>query len=72
MVGQLKSLINLPGLDASMKSIAEKIENEIRITPEEGLMLFEKGSLSTLGAMANFIREKRHGNFTYFNRNFHI
>ena len=22
--------------------------------------------------MANFIREKRHGNFTYFNRNFHI
>jgi aminodeoxyfutalosine synthase len=35
-------------------------------------MLFEKGSLSTLGAMANFIREKRHGNFTYFNRNFHI
>ncbi len=72
MVGQLKSLINLPGLDASMKSIAEKIENEIRITPEEGLMLFEKGSLSTLGAMANFIRERRHGNFTYFNRNFHI
>jgi aminodeoxyfutalosine synthase len=72
MVGQLKSLINLPGLDTSMKLIAEKIENEIRITPEEGLMLFEKGSLSTLGAMANFIRERRHGNFTYFNRNFHI
>lgn len=72
MVGQLKSAIDLPGLDASMKLIAEKIENEIRITPEEGLMLFEKGSLATLGAMANFIREKRHGNFTYFNRNFHI
>jgi aminodeoxyfutalosine synthase len=72
MVGQLKSLINLPGLDTSMKLIAEKIENEIRITHEEGLMLFEKGSLSTLGAMANFIRERRHGNFTYFNRNFHI
>jgi aminodeoxyfutalosine synthase len=72
MEGQLNSLINLPGLDASMKSIAEKIENEIRITPEEGLMLFEKGSLSTLGALANFIRERRHGNFTYFNRNFHI
>lgn len=72
MVGQLKSLIDLPGLDTSMKLIAEKIENEIRITPDEGLMLFEKGSLATLGAMANFIREKRHGNFTYFNRNFHI
>jgi aminodeoxyfutalosine synthase len=72
MAGQLKRLVDLPGLDASMKSIAEKIENQIRITPEEGLFLFEKGSLATLGAMANYIREKRHGNFTYFNRNFHI
>jgi len=72
MAGQLKRLVDLPGLDASMKSIAEKIENQIRITPEEGLFLFEKGSLATLGAMANYIREKRHGNYTYFNRNFHI
>jgi aminodeoxyfutalosine synthase len=72
MSGQLNSLIQLPGLDSSMQSIAEKIENQIRITPEEGLMLFEKGSLATLGAMANFIRERKHGNYTYFNRNFHI
>jgi aminodeoxyfutalosine synthase len=72
MSGQMKSLLQLPGLDSSMLSIAEKIENQIRITPEEGLMLFEKGSLATLGAMANFIRERKHGNHTYFNRNFHI
>jgi aminodeoxyfutalosine synthase len=72
MLGQLNNLMQLPGLDSSMKSIAEKIENQIRITPEEGLMLFEKGSLATLGAMANFIRERKHGNHTYFNRNFHI
>lgn len=72
MTGQLKSLKNLPGLDTEMKSIAEKIENQVRISPEEGLMLFEKGSLATLGAMANYIRERKHGNNTYFNRNFHI
>jgi hypothetical protein len=48
MSGHLKSLMQLPGLDSSMQSIAEKIENQIRITPEEGLMLFEKGSLATL------------------------
>lgn len=72
MSGQLKSLMQLPGLDNFMLSIAEKIENQIRITPEEGLMLFEKGSLAALGAMANFIRERKHGNYTYFNRNFHI
>jgi len=72
MTGQTKSLNNLPGLDTDMKSIAEKIENQVRISPEEGLMLFEKGSLSTLGVMANYVRERKHGNYTYFNRNFHI
>ena len=72
MTGQQKSLLELPGLNAEMKAVAEKIENQVRITPEEGLMLFEKGSLAALGAMANFIRERKHGNYTYFNRNFHI
>ncbi len=72
MTGQQKCLIELPGLNAEMKAVAEKIENQVRITPEEGLMLFEKGSLAALGAMANFIRERKHGNYTYFNRNFHI
>jgi aminodeoxyfutalosine synthase len=56
MTGQMKSLKDLPGLDPEIKSIAEKIENQVRISPEEGLMLFEKGSLATLGAMANYIR----------------
>lgn len=72
MTGQQKSLIELPGLNAEMKAVAEKIENQVRITPEEGLILFEKGSLAALGAMANYIRERKHGNYTYFNRNFHI
>ncbi len=35
-------------------------------------MLFEKGSLAFVGALANFIRERQHGDVTYFNRNFHI
>ena len=45
---------------------------EQRITDEEGILLFEKGSLPFVGALANFIRERKHGNTTYFNRNFHI
>ena len=72
MSGKMNSLLQLPGLNPGMQLIAEKIENQIRITPDEGLMLFEKGSLATLGAMANYIRERKHGNYTYFNRNFHI
>jgi aminodeoxyfutalosine synthase len=53
-------------------SIAEKIINKERINKEEGLLLFEKASLSYLGSLANFVRERLHGHTTYFNRNFHI
>ena len=58
--------------DAELKSIGEKVLNGLRITQDEGIILFEKASLSFAGALANFVREKLHGNKTYFNRNFHI
>ncbi len=35
-------------------------------------MLYEKAPLPFVGALANWVREQRHGNKTYFNRNFHI
>jgi len=59
-------------VDKGLISIAEKVKNNERITDEEGLLLFEKGSLPFVGALANFIRERLHGDKTYFNRNFHI
>ncbi|HVU59119.1 MAG TPA: aminofutalosine synthase MqnE [Puia sp.] len=55
-----------------LEQIGEKILADQRITPEEGILLFEEGALSYLGALANHVRERRHGNKTYFNRNFHI
>ena len=58
--------------DAGHKSIAQKVKNKERITNAECLLLFEKGSLAFVGALANFIRERLHGDRTYFNRNFHI
>jgi aminodeoxyfutalosine synthase len=58
--------------DPVLRSIGEKVMNRERILNEEGLILFEKASLSFSGALANFVRESLHGNKTYFNRNFHI
>lgn len=55
-----------------LKPIAEKVRNGIRINDQEAILLFEKGSLPFLGSLANAIREKLHGDTTYFNRNFHI
>nr|MDQ6890960.1 radical SAM protein [Bacteroidota bacterium] len=52
--------------------IAEKITADERISDEEGMMLFEKASLGLAATFSNYIREKKHGDKTYFNRNFHI
>ncbi len=59
-------------LDPALRNIAEKVADGKRISSEEGLLLFEQGELGYLGALANFVREKKHGDKTYFNRNFHI
>lgn len=58
--------------DKQLKQIGEKILQKERISFDDGVTLFEKGSLSFLGALANWVREEKHGNKTYFNRNFHI
>ncbi len=59
-------------LGNGLQKIAEKIIEGKRISDEEGLLLFEKGELGLLGALANLVRERKHGDKTYFNRNFHI
>src|SRR6185437_7068164 len=62
----------LETVDKDLRQIGEKVIARQRITPEEGILLFEKGPLPFLGALANHVRERLHGDKTYFNRNFHI
>ncbi len=68
----LEKLLNDATLDEQLKSIALKVSNNERINNEDGVFLFEKAPLSYLSVLANFIREKKNGNYTYFNKNFHI
>lgn len=70
-IKQLEALIDFEK-DKELKTIGEKVIKGERISDEDGIALFEKGSLNYVGALANFIREKKNGNRTYFNRNFHI
>jgi len=58
--------------DIELRSIGEKVLEGQRLHFDEGVLLFEKADLPYVGALANYVREKRHGNKTYFNRNFHI
>jgi len=69
---KLDFLVQDKNLDADLKHIARKVLEGERISFEEGVILYERGELGYLGVLANYIREKRHGDYTYFNRNFHI
>jgi aminodeoxyfutalosine synthase len=58
--------------NTALQAIGHKIIHQQRINFEEGVLLFEEASLPFVGALANWVREQKHGNRTYFNRNFHI
>ncbi len=68
----IEHLLRHKELGAEHRRITQKVLLQQRITPEEGLFLYEKGELSFVGTLANYIRERKHGHNTYFNRNFHI
>jgi Thiamine biosynthesis enzyme ThiH and related uncharacterized enzymes len=58
--------------DSTLATIAHKVMNHQRLLPIEGLYLFEQATIDLVGALANYVREQKHGHKTYFNRNFHI
>jgi len=72
VVKDLEILLSDKSLPINMKAIAMKLAEGQRISNEDALLLFEEGSLGFTGSLANYIREKKHGDNTYFNRNFHI
>ena len=53
-------------LNSELKNIATKVFNSERITFDEGVYLFEHASLSYLGTLANYVREKKNQNFVFF------
>ena len=71
MSASIETVINFTP-DIHLKKIAIKVKDAVRISDEDCMVLFEKADLPFVGALANFIREKLHGDRTYFNRNFHI
>lgn len=68
----IEAIIQHTPKDKNLQIIAEKVINSKRLSDEEGVLLFEKGELGFVGALANHVRTRLHGNRVYFNRNFHI
>jgi aminodeoxyfutalosine synthase len=58
--------------DARLEPVAKKVLAGERLSAEDGLALFQSNDLLAVGWLANYVREKKHGNITYFNVNRHI
>jgi aminodeoxyfutalosine synthase len=58
--------------DRRLLPILEKVEARERLSYEDGVTLFRTPDLLALGYMANLVRERLHGDTTYFNVNRHI
>jgi len=71
MSTQLHHILN-SNINPALRTITEKVLNNQRVSFDEGVLLYETGELGFLGALANHIKEQRHGNMVFFNRNFHV
>jgi aminodeoxyfutalosine synthase len=58
--------------DARLKPIAEKVLAQQRLSADDALGLYRSGDVLAIGWLANHVRERMHGNVTYFNVNRHI
>jgi aminodeoxyfutalosine synthase len=58
--------------DRRLRTIYEKVEAGERLSFDDGVAMFRSGDILSLGYMANLVRERLHGDTTYFNVNRHI
>jgi aminodeoxyfutalosine synthase len=58
--------------DARLEPIRRKVHAQERLSFDDGLMLYRSSDLLGVGWLANQVRERLHGNRTYFNVNRHI
>lgn len=69
---QIPDFILGSNISDDLKQIAQKVINDQRISFEDGVTLYKRGSLGFVGSLANLIRERKSGNKVYFNHNFHV
>ncbi len=57
---------------AGLGPIRDQVLSKERLGEEDALRLFEARDLAAVGALANHVREERHGNLAFYNRNVHL
>jgi aminodeoxyfutalosine synthase len=56
----------------SFSQVRDKVRAALPLGFDDGVALYRHPNLLELGALANEVRERLHGDRTFFNRNFHI
>ncbi len=64
--------MNLSFISKPLQPLADKVQQGERLSLEDGVQLFENHDLISIGALANFVREKINGDLTYYNVNRHM
>ncbi|MGD0529516.1 MAG: aminofutalosine synthase MqnE [Polyangiaceae bacterium] len=56
----------------TLEAVRQKVERGERLSFDDGVALFRHPDVVAIGQLANEVRERRHGDRTYFNRNMRI
>lgn len=56
----------------SLERVREKVLAGMRLDFDDGVALFASNDLITIGELANMVRERKNGSFTYYNVNTHL
>ncbi len=71
--GMAETVPPLPPFDdARLRDIGARVLKGERLSFDDGLVLYSSPDILGVGWMANYVREKMHGNIAYFNVNRHI
>src|SRR5665213_1359058 len=64
--------MNAMNTDSELLRIEEKLSKKERLTPDEGVFLYQNAPLPWLQEQATRVRERLHGDEAYYNRNIHF
>ena len=59
-------------LDPALRPVADKVMAGQSLSYDDGVALYRSRDLHAIGRLANLVRERLHGDRTYYNRNRHI
>jgi aminodeoxyfutalosine synthase len=66
------NLMDVTSAIYNLDGIRRKVDSGERLSFEDGIRLFESNDLIAIGALANKVRERLNGDFTYYNVNRHL